>query len=77
MKNKKIEVINPNRYEEFQRIPKSISINEKFEKTVAEKIEFADEKLEELIKSKRYQEAMEYKEDLLLKSKYRMVDKKD
>ena len=73
MKNSnKIQFFNFDKLKNIEVKPKCISKNEKFDRQIAEKVELHDEKLEQLLKEEKYKEAIKYKEDLVLKSKFNM-----
>ena len=74
MKNNKVEFFNIDILKSLKRLPKSISKNEKFEENYTEKLDITDEKLEQLLKEKKYQEAIEYK-DLIFKNKLNLNKK--
>lgn len=77
MKNgNKIQFFNFDKLKNIEIKPKFISKNEKFEKQIAEKVELHDEKLEQLLKEEKYKEAIKYKEDLVLRSKFN-INKKE
>ena len=72
MKNNRIKILNFDINLFSKRIPKSVSLNETFEKTVSEKIDYTVEQqkhIDELLEKKEYKKVIEYKEDLLFKNK--------
>ena len=72
--NKKIEIINPNRYK--QMIKKQTTVREEaINPEVAAKIIYKEEDLEKIKKLKSVQEIIQYKQDLLLKKDYSLVNK--
>ena len=78
MKNSnKIQFFNFDQLKNIEIKPKFISENEKFDKQIAEKVELHDEKLEQLLREEKFKEAIKYKEDLVLKSKFNMNKKEN